>query len=129
MKKLFVTVLVATALVSGCASASKFYVKADTAVVADLSKFKAEKDTRCDADQIPASACQAVSKAFVPVWDAYLAVNKLVTSEAPIEQVDAAVADLRKAAVDLQDALKNVQGNARTILEDLLVKALSRYNR
>ena len=129
MKKFLGVVLIATSLVAGCASASKFYVQADTAVVQDLSKFKTAKDTRCDAGEIPASTCQAISKAFVPFWDSYLAVNKLITSEAPLPEVDAAVAELRKAGVDLKDALKAVQGNARKILEDLLVAALNRYNR
>jgi len=127
MKKILALVVV-SALTVGCAGkVAKFYVEADTATVASLSKFKAEKDVRCDAEQIPASSCQAVAKAFVPVWDAYLAVNKLVTAEAPINEVDAAVVELRAAITDLKDAVASIQGDARKILLDLLEKALLKF--
>lgn len=129
MKKLVFALALTVGMAACAGNVSRVYVTADTTAVTDLLKFKTEKDSRCDAGTIPASTCTAVSKAFVPVWDSYLTVNKLVTSEAPIKEVDAAVSDLQKAGVDLKDALAQVKGDARKILEDLLAAALQRWSR
>lgn len=129
MRKLIQSTAVVLALTGavGCASASKGYVQADTAVADNVIAFKAAKDARCDAGEIPASACLAVSKAFVPFLDAYLAVNRAVSAEAPIAEIDVAIKDLRAAAVDLQAALNEVAADKRKLLLDLLEAALRRY--
>lgn len=129
MKKLIATVLLAASLTACAGRAAQVYVQADSAAVAALSQFKAEKDVRCDAGQIPASSCQALAQAFVPVWDAYLATNALITAEAPLLEVDAAVADYKKAGIGLRDAVANVQGSYRQILLDLLERAIRQFDR
>ena len=122
-----VTVVVALASLAGCASASKNYVKVDTAVSQDILAFKAAKDARCDAGEIPASACLAVSKAFVPFLDAYLAVSRAIAAEAPIVEVDAAIAELKQAAVDLKDAISAIDADKRKLFQDLLEAVVLNY--
>jgi len=118
------------ALTTACAGrTAQVYVQADTATVNALSAFKAEKDVRCDAGQIPASSCEAVSKAFVPVWDAYLEVNALVTAEAPLPQVEAAVSKFKAAGVAFKDAVGAIQGDYRNLLLDLVEQALRKFDR
>lgn len=129
MKKVIAVVVLTVTTVACAGRVAQVYVEADSAAVASLSKFKADKDARCDAGQIPASACQAVAQAFVPVWDAYLAVNSLITAEAPIKEVDAAVVKFRQAAADLRDAVNKIEGNARQILLDFIEQALRRFDR
>ena len=129
MKKLIVALVLAVS-VSACAGrVSEVYVSGDSAVAAKLLEFKAQKDSRCDAGSIPASSCVAIAKAFVPFMDSYLAVNKLVSAEAPLEQVDAALAEFRAASTELQDVVRSVQGDARKILQDILVELLNRVPR
>lgn len=126
MKKLIAVILL-TATVAGCAGrVSEVYVTGDSAVAAKLLEFKAQKDARCDAGTIPASSCVAIAKAFVPFMDSYLAVNKLVSAEAPLNQVDEALAAFRAAKVELQDAVNAIQGDSRKILQDILAELVKR---
>lgn len=129
MNRLF-ALITAASLTVGCASgAGKVYVEADTKVVNTLLDFKAAKDVRCDANEIPASTCQAISQAFVPVFDAYITVNSLIAAEAPINEVDAAIAKFRGLAVVFKDVLSKVEGNARQILLDLLEAAIRKFDK
>lgn len=125
------TALVLTAVLSvGCsANLGKPLVTADTATVNALLDVKAAKDVRCDAGELPASTCKALAAAFVPVWDAYLAANALVTAEVPVEKLDEAITNFKTAATNFRDVVNTIQGNARQILLDLLAKALSRFDR
>ena len=128
----FNTFIVAAALAAsiGCAGkAAKVYVAADSAVVDVLLDFKNAKDVRCDAGEIPASSCEAIAKAFVPVWDAYLETNALLTAEAPIVEVDAAVVRYKAVATSLKDVVLEVKGEAKQLLLDLLESAIRRFDR
>jgi hypothetical protein len=128
MRKILVIVLVSVLAVSCAGKAAKIYVSADSAAVNSLLRFQSEKNVRCDAGQIPASTCEAVAKAFVPVWEAYLEVNALVSSEAPLPQIDVAIANFKAAGLKFKDALQNVQGNYRDLLLDLLEQALRKFD-
>lgn len=129
MRKLLSVVLISAMSVACAGNLAKVTVAADTTVVDALLAVKAAKDVPCDAGKIPASSCQAVSAAFVPVWDAYLTVNALVSAEAPIEKVDAAVIELKAAAAKFKDVVGTIQGDYKQILLDLLEQALRRFDR
>jgi hypothetical protein len=130
MKKLKVMVVAsALAITVACgARPAEIYTAADTSTVAALTKFKSDKDARCDAEQLPASTCKAVAAAFVPVWDAYLAANSLITAEAPLVEVDAAIVKFRQAGEGLRDVVSQIQGNQRQILLDLLEAAIRNFD-
>lgn len=129
VKKLIAIVALAAVTASCAGKAAQIYVTADSATVSTLAEFKAAKDVRCDAGVIPASSCQAVAKAFVPVWDAYLATNALVTAKAPLLEVDKAVVAYKDAAVNLRNVVQDIKGDARQILLDLLEKAIRTFDK
>lgn len=129
MRKLLVVLLMSATSVACAGNLSNVVVTADTTVVDSLLAVKAAKDVPCDAGQLPASSCQALSAAFVPVWDGYLAVNALIGAEAPIEKVDAAVAEFKAAAAQFKDVVGTIQGDSKQLLLDLLEKALRKFDR
>ncbi len=129
MKKLIVAVALVISTAACAGKASVVYVTADTKTVDVLSAVKNEKDVRCDAGKLPASTCRAVSAAFVPVWDAYLAANGLILAEAPLTEVDAAVSKFKVAVNDLKAVVQSVEGEAKQILLDLIEQALHKFDR
>lgn len=107
--------------------AAQIAVTADDTAFARLEQIKLTKDTHCDAGNIPASACVSLAKAFVPVWDGYLAFNRALASGTPIEKADATVASVKAAARTFMDEVNRLQeGEWKRILTDLVASLIAR---
>lgn len=125
----FIPILVVAALLTGCATVGGKLTTADTKAVTTLLDVKAEKDARCDAGDFPASNCQALASAFIPVWDAYLAVNAAILAEDPVAAVDGLVQNFKKVAQDFKDEVNKLNSAKKQLLLDILEGILSRYDR
>jgi hypothetical protein len=119
--------LVAT-LAGGCAKAAQVAVDADDAAFARIASLKQTKDAYCDAQTFPAAACVSLAKAFIPVWDTYLAWNMAISTGQPVQQADALIAQLKAAAGGFAAEVQRLQdGEGKRILLDLLASVLARF--
>lgn len=125
----FVPLILALALsVSACGKAAQVAVDADDAMFSRIEAVKLAKDARCDSGEFPASACVAMAKAFVPLWDSYLAVNRALASGTPLEKLDVTVAALKDAGRGFAAEAQRLQdGEGKRILLDLLATVLARF--
>ena len=125
----FVPLILALALgVGACGKAAQVAVDADDAMFSRIEALKLAKDARCDAGEFPASACVALAKAFVPVWDSYLAVNRALASGTPLEKIGPTVDALKTAGRAFADEANRLQdGEGKRILLDILASVLARF--
>jgi hypothetical protein len=128
MRSLFVLLTLVAVLGTGCAKAAQVAVDADDAAFTRIESLKLTKDAHCDAGTFPASACVSMAKAFVPLWDGYLAVNRALASGTPLSKIDPTVTALQEAGRGFAAEVNRLQdGEGKRILLDLLAGVLGRF--
>ncbi len=128
MRWLFVPILLLALGAGGCAKAAQVAVTADDAAFDRIEALKLAKDAHCDAGTIPASACVSLAKAFLPVWDAYLALNRALQTGTPTGQAGPLIASFKDAGRAFGEEVNRLQeGEGRRILLDLLAAVLARF--
>lgn len=128
LSRVTLPILLVATMASGCAKAAQVAVDADDAAFSRISALKGTKDAYCDAGTIPASACVSLAKAFVPMWDAYIALNRALASGQPILQADGLVAALKSSGGAFGSEVQRLQdGEGKRILLDMLASVLARF--
>lgn len=124
----FVPILLVLALAAGCSKAAQVAVDADDAMFSRIESLKLAKDARCDSGEFPATACISMAKAFVPLWDGYLAVSRALASGTPLEKIGPTVDALKVAGRAFADEANRLKdGEGKRILLDILANVLARF--